>query len=94
MTRRGPSKTNIYFDYYATLVLHHYGGERWDEWNAPMRDFLIKSQSTKRHETGSWHFRDKHGNVGGRLYSTAMAIMILEVYYRYLPLYDAPAVDP
>jgi len=94
MNRRGPSDTNIYFDYYATLVLHHYGGERWEQWNEPMRDFLIKSQSTKRHETGSWHFRDKHGNVGGRLYSTAMAIMILEVYYRYLPLYDAPAVDP
>ena len=26
-------------------------------------------------------------DVGGRLYTTAMSAMILEIYYRYLPLY-------
>ena len=29
---------------------------------------------------------------GGRLYNTAMAVMILEVYYRHMPLYGKRAV--
>lgn len=93
ITRKGFSRRDIYFNYYTTQVLHHFGGEKWTEWNKPMRDYLIKTQSKKGHETGSWHFHDEHGSVGGRLYTTAMAVMILEVYYRYLPLYDRPAVQ-
>ena len=37
-------------------------------------------------------FKEKYGNVGGRLYTTAMAVMILEVYYRYMPLFDREMV--
>jgi len=47
-----------------------------------------------RSSSGSWYFPDKHGEVGGRLYTTAMAVMTLEVYYRFLPLYgEASLVD-
>ena len=28
------------------------------------------------------------GGCGGRIYTTAMATLCLEVYYRYLPLYE------
>ena len=87
MLERGPSRTDLYLDYYATLALHHARHPDWDTWHKPLRDHLVKSQSIEGHEAGSWHFEDLHGNVGGRLYSTAMAAMILEVYYRYLPLY-------
>lgn len=89
----GPSRTDLYFDYYATQVLHHFGDPHWPEWNEEMREFLIRTQERSGHETGSWHFPDEHGDQAGRLYSTAMAIMTLEVYYRYLPLYDTRAVD-
>jgi hypothetical protein len=88
----GPSPTNMYYNYYATQVMHHYEGEPWQRWNSKMREHLIASQAKIGHETGSWHFDDQHGNVGGRLYSTAMAVMTLEVYYRYLPLYGDRAV--
>ena len=30
---------------------------------------------------------------GGRLCNTSLAILTLEVYYRYLPLYSTRAVD-
>ena len=54
-----------------------------------MRDFLVEQQVRTGHEAGSWHFDDLlgTGKQGGRLYSTAMAAMTLEVYYRFLPLY-------
>jgi hypothetical protein len=57
-----------------------------------MRDYLVSTQSANSHEAGSWHFPDPYGDKGGRLYNTAMAIMILEVYYRHMPLYGPQAV--
>ena len=89
----GPSKTDMYFNYYATQVMHHRGTSEWDRWNRKMRDYLIETQSRSGHETGSWHFPDRHGTVGGRLYTTALCTMILEVYYRYMPLYGEEAVE-
>jgi hypothetical protein len=40
---------------------------------------------------GSWHpqqpVRDRWGDAGGRMYVTAMHLLMLEVYYRHLPLF-------
>ena len=89
----GPSKNNIYFDYYATQVLFHFAGPEWDGWNRKMRRLLIKSQDRAGHAAGSWYFEcPPHSTAGGRLYSTAMAAMILEVYYRFMPLYGEEAI--
>ena len=90
----GPSETDMYFNYYATQVLFHRGGDDWEQWNPRMRDYLIQTQDQSgTHRTGSWFFRDQHGIVGGRLYTTAMAVMTLEVYYRYMPLYEKHAIN-
>ena len=82
----GPSPDDIYFNYYATQVLHHFDGPQWDAWNATMRDHLIATQATQGHEAGSWYFADGHTLAGGRLCDTSLALMILEVYYRHMPL--------
>ena len=95
LAKEGVSKTDIYFDYYATQVFRHYGGQEWKQWNAVMREHLVDTQDqSNSHTRGSWYFPDKHGEVGGRLYTTAMAVMTLEIYYRFLPLYgEASLVD-
>lgn len=93
LSRRGPSRDNIYYNYYATQVLHHWDGPLWKTWNEAMRESLIAAQAQNGHEAGSWHFPGETAQVnvvaraGGRLYSTALAIMTLEVYYRHMPLY-------
>jgi len=91
MSKLGPSKNNMYFNYYATQVLHHWGGEEWKKWNAIMREQLIASQvqaGTYTAEKGSWWtVGQSHGEAGGRLYETSMSCMTLEVYYRHMPLY-------
>ncbi len=92
LSQWGPSEDNMYYNYYATQVMHHWQGSDWDKWNRKMRDYLIATQSTSSHEAGSWYFSGGYGNVGGRLYNTAMAVMTLEVYYRYMPLYRDQAV--
>ena len=85
---RGPKLSNVYHDYYATLALHHSRHHAWEKWNSKLRDHLVRTQATKGHEAGSWHFADPWGDIGGRLYTTAMCAMTLEVYYRYMPLYE------
>lgn len=90
----GPSPVDIYYNYYATQVLRHWGGSDWKFWNRSMRDYLVATQAVQGHENGSWYFDDEHSRVGGRLYTTAMAVMILEVYYRYLPLYGEEVFPP
>ncbi|MCA9237210.1 MAG: terpene cyclase/mutase family protein, partial [Planctomycetales bacterium] len=82
-----PQDNHIYYNYYATLALHHAGGSQWDRWNTRMRDYLVKSQFTDGHERGSWYFEEQYSRDGGRLYTTALSVLTLEVYYRYLPLY-------
>jgi len=84
----GPSQGNMYYNYYATQVMHHYGGDPWKRWNPKMRDSLTGRQAKNGHEAGSWYFAGDHGSEpGGRLYITALAAMTLEVYYRHMPLY-------
>lgn len=94
LSKRGPSKLDMYYNYYATQVLRHYEGPMWDEWNEKMRDFLIDQQKKKGHMTGSWHFGNGHAaKAGGRLYNTCLATMILEVYYRHMPIYRQQATE-
>ena len=95
LAKRGPGM-NLYFDYYATQILHHMEGDMWVAWNTKMRDLLVKSQQKKGHAAGSWFEGFEIGHVtksGGRLYTTSMATMILEVYYRHLPIYGQQSVE-
>jgi hypothetical protein len=89
----GPSAENLYFNYYATQVMFHWAGPEWADWNRKMRDMLVATQAADGHAAGSWYFAGLHGKAGGRLYCTAMAAMILEVYYRHMPLYSEKAIE-
>jgi hypothetical protein len=85
---------NMYFNYYATQVMRQYGGEPWKNWNTKMRDALVSSQQKDGIEVGSWFIKEGLGtNEGGRLYSTAMSTMVLEVYYRHMPIYQTSASE-
>jgi hypothetical protein len=96
LAKEGPQAGNFYHNYYAAQsIFHHTGGVGpvWREWNDKVRDQLIEQQSTRGHERGSWWVEGPHNDRGGRLYATALATMTLEVYYRYLPLYQSEAIE-
>ena len=67
------------------------GGPEWDQWNRAMRHTLIESQCKDGCAMGSWDPErpapDNWSGKGGRIVTTAMSTLTLEVYYRYLPLY-------
>ncbi|WP_165070454.1 hypothetical protein [Paludisphaera rhizosphaerae] len=89
--------TNVYYWYYATLAMYQHGGRPWARWNDRVRDRLVSLQRTSGHQAGSWDPDDSvYGSRGGRIYCTTFAALTLEVYYRYLRLYDKPSLpeDP
>lgn len=91
--KRGQA-ANIYTWYYAAQVMHHMGGEYWEKWNPRMREYLIRSQEREGHKNGSWDpTPDAWGRQGGRIYTTALSALTLEVYYRHLPLYRREKVE-
>lgn len=82
------SSRDVYYWYYATQVLHHMGGDPWEQWNQVMRKTLPLNQETSGRQRGSWSpIGDGHGSEGGRLYTTCFCLYMLEVYYRHLPIY-------
>ena len=91
----GPSKGNMYYNYYATQIMRHNEGDEWKKWNDVMRDQLVTTQSKVGPMKGSWHMEGggHGGERGGRLYNTALATMILEVYYRHMPIYRKQAAE-
>lgn len=81
------AELDFYYWYYGTLAMYQYGGQPWQMWNSVVRDTLIQEQRTTGRNAGSWDPKGPWGPYGGRLYSTALATLTLEVYYRLLPLY-------
>ncbi len=98
---RGGDPTHLhceYYWYYGTLAMFQRGGDDWQRWNARLRDTLLPLQDRtrgaggrKRHSFGSWPpYGDNWGlwgQMGGRVYTTAIATLTLEVYYRHTPAF-------
>ncbi len=79
---------DLHYWYWGSLDMFQMGDHWWKMWNAGLRDMLVERQRKGAPDIdGSW---DPMGGLlkdTGRVGSTAMAAMCLEVYYRYLPLY-------
>ncbi|MHC4915265.1 MAG: pectate lyase, partial [Planctomycetota bacterium] len=81
------SAQNPYYWYYGTLAMFQMGGDYWRKWNTELKKTLLPSQRKGGDEDGSWDCEMGWGPTGGRVYTTAINALSLEVYYRYLPMY-------
>jgi hypothetical protein len=79
---------NAYAWYYATLASFHVGGPHWEAWNQHLQAALLPLQRRNAGLLdGSWDPDPVWGGHGGRVYSTALSALTLEVYYRHLPMH-------
>ena len=82
--RRGPSPgASVRFDYfygnyYAAQAMFQAGGDRWARWFSQTRDEITALQRPD----GMWV------DAVDSAYATAMACLILQVPYRYLPIFQ------
>ncbi len=87
--RYAHERADLYAWYYHTQAMLMFGGSPWTKWESLMSPELVKSQSTD----GSWPVManpahgglQKESSVTGAVYRTALCVLMLESYYRYLP---------
>jgi hypothetical protein len=89
----GQRGANYYYWYYGTLAMFQRQGDDWQRWNAALQAELLARQRWDGATSGSYDPDDLWGGYGGRVYSTALATLCLEVYYRYLPVHGAQLDD-
>ena len=70
---------NYYYWYYATLALHQLQDDAWRQWNAALQRQLLSTQQPN----GRWSSNTVWGGYGGEIYTTSMAALCLETYYRH-----------
>ena len=78
---------HIYYWYYATLTMYLSGASEFEAWNSALTKALLQGRNTSGPAKGSWDPVCLLGVRGGRIYTTAVGALCLEVYYRFLPLY-------
>jgi hypothetical protein len=84
-----PNDWKTYYWYHATQVCHHMEGDAWKEWNRVMREILPDNQIKKGPDEGSWGPEaDEWGHLMGRLGMTCFCTLMLESYYRHIPIYS------
>jgi hypothetical protein len=75
-----------YSIYYGTLAAFQQQGAFWKVWNPVMQSTLLATQreGAPQDMGGSWDPSDRQiGSHGGRVMTTALMSLCLEVYYRY-----------
>jgi len=89
LARQGPGvgpNCNLYYTYYATLAMFQAGEALWNNWEPalvkPLVDMQVKGRGLQF--DGSWDTATTYGPHGGRVYTTAMAVFILETPNRFL----------
>ncbi len=76
--------SDLYYWYYGTYALFQMGRPWWPVWEKAMKAAVVESQSREGDERGSWDpAACPWGDSGGRVYSTALMALALEVYFRY-----------
>ncbi|MFA5794359.1 MAG: hypothetical protein WC980_04745 [Candidatus Brocadiia bacterium] len=78
---------DYYYWFYASYCLNQFDGPNgpcWKKWNEKMKDAVIKNQRPESDGclNGSWDPIDRWSDEGSRVYSTAINVLTLEVYYR------------
>jgi hypothetical protein len=88
LSRNPPSEddADFYGVYYASLSLLQLQNDAWKQWNERTRDTLVRMQKKNGDDAGCWDGNITWSDRGGRVFSTALGCLTLQVYYRYLPL--------
>jgi hypothetical protein len=79
--------SDIYAAYYESQAMMNAGGNDWLDYNKTFRDSVLKNQASN----GTWPAtQDAHHGLNGNggwneHYRTCLCILMLEVYYRFLP---------
>lgn len=77
-------KVDPMYWFFGTYSIFQYGGKKWHEWNTAMKNVLLKTQRRDGCAFGSWDPEGAWWGIsGGRVMSTALHVLTLQLYYAY-----------
>ncbi|MHC4261369.1 MAG: prenyltransferase/squalene oxidase repeat-containing protein [Planctomycetota bacterium] len=85
----GEGNIDFYYWYYGSYALYQLSEEypkAWRDWEKALEGAILPGQRDGNSPPcfeGSWDPLDPWGEEGGRVYSTALMVLCLEVYFRY-----------
>jgi len=93
---RGKVPFDAYTLYYVGQALYQVGGDRWRKNYPILRDAIVRTQRVTGdvQEKGSWDAGSHVGGKPGRLFGTAVAVFVLTIPNRYLPILQQAYLDP
>ncbi|MDJ0975989.1 MAG: hypothetical protein QNJ98_16135 [Planctomycetota bacterium] len=68
--------------YFTTMALADRGGGAWSSWFGALKKALKKGQRKDGAAAGSWDPLGNYSNSGGRVFVTAMCVLMLQAPYR------------
>jgi hypothetical protein len=75
---------SLYAWWYGTMATFQAGGDAWTGWFSAAKSALLAHQRADGCARGSWNPEgDYEKRTGGRVFATALAVMILETPYRH-----------
>lgn len=82
------SSADLYAWYYNTQACLMFGGSPWNKWNRMFQDEIADAQSPDGSwpPTGGKGHKENEPNITGQTYRTTLCILMLQVFYRYMPL--------
>jgi hypothetical protein len=69
--------------YHASHAMFQVGGPQWRKWQRSVHAALLPNQRKDGNFAGSWDPVSVRAHHGGRVYTTAMALLTLQAEYRY-----------
>ncbi len=93
---KGRVPFDAYTLYYVGQALYQVGGGRWRKNYPKIRDAIIQTQRTTGDEddAGSWDAGSHVSGRAGRLFGTSVAVFVLNIPNRYLPILQQAVLDP
>jgi hypothetical protein len=77
-----PGESYFYYaTYYCSQAMYQKGGKYWEEWEKNITETLLSRQNSD----GSFNAQSSEG---GAYYAVAMAVLALEINWKYLPIYQ------
>ena len=83
---KGPD-ADLYAWYYHTQACLMFGGSAWQKWNRWFQDEIVQNQSPDGSwpATGGKGHKENDAGKTSQVYRTTLCILMLEVFYRYMP---------
>jgi len=78
------SKVDLFYWYWGSQACFQAGGDTWKNWNEALKTALVPKQIKEGADAGSWDPVGPNSEIWGRAGQTALCVLCLETYYRYL----------